>query len=90
MADANAIRLTLGEQLLASFQQEYDDAVETWRALEGKAQISITIGGVVLAAVFAFARDLKGISSLEKLLLGSSVVLLVVAVLLGLLVSESR
>ena len=70
MADADEIRHKLGEQLLTTFRQEHSDAVNTWRTLEGKAQISITIGGVFLAAVFAFARDLKDVSSLHKLLLG--------------------
>lgn len=86
MTDVDTIRLKLGEQLLTSFRQEYSDAVDTWRTLEGKAQISITIAGVFLAAVFAFARDLKDVSLIHQILLGGSVVSLVLAVVFGLLV----
>jgi hypothetical protein len=86
MSDTQELRNKLRERLLDDFRQEYADAVETWRALETKAQVSITVGGVFLAATFAFARDLDKLDSAQKLLLSSAIVLLVVTVLCGLAV----
>lgn len=86
MKDAPELREWLSEQLLENFRREHSDCVDTWRQLEGKAQVLITVGGVFLAATFAFARDLQALGLIEKLLLVTSLLLLVGVVFFGLMV----
>jgi hypothetical protein len=76
----------LRERLLDDFRRQYDESKETWRALETKAQVAMTVGGVFLAAVFAFARDIDKLGPGEKLLLCTAIAFLVVTVLCGLAV----
>ena len=45
------------ERALAACTDEYREQADTWKTLETKAQVAITIAGVFLAAVFAFTRD---------------------------------
>ncbi|MBE3037199.1 MAG: hypothetical protein IMZ62_00050 [Chloroflexi bacterium] len=84
MTSAPDLRDRLCDSLLQDFRQEYADAVETWRSLEAKGQVLVTVGGVFLAAAFAFARDLRGLAFLEKTLLATALALLVAVVLLAL------
>jgi hypothetical protein len=46
------------QQVLAAYQTEFDDAVQHWRSIEGKAQASVAIAGIFLAAGFALVREL--------------------------------
>jgi hypothetical protein len=77
MKDATELREWLSEQLLEDFRREHSECVDTWRSLEGKAQVLVTVGGVFLAATFAFARDLQALGAAPRLLLAASLVLLV-------------
>ena len=86
MGEVAELHRKLHERLLADFQREYADQLDTWRALEGKAQVLITVSAIFLAAGFAFARDVHGLALGERLLLCVSIVLLVVAVCIGLFV----
>jgi uncharacterized membrane protein (UPF0136 family) len=86
MSDAAELRERLCDDLLRDFRQEYADATDTWRILEAKGQVFVTVGGVFLAAAFAFARDLNALGFGDKLLLATSLALLVAVVLLALIV----
>lgn len=73
------IREDLRKQLVKSYEDAYDDASDTWKTLEGKAQVVSTVSGVFLAAAFAFARE-TSLSTCEKWLLGVGVAFLALAV----------
>jgi hypothetical protein len=84
--DAAKTRAQLVEQLLSAFRAEYADALDTWRALETKAQVATTTGGVFMAAAFAFVRDLGHLPAPEQYLLLTALALLVASVIIGILV----
>ncbi len=44
--------------VLADYQVDFKDSVEHWRSIETKAQASITMAGIFLAAGFALVREL--------------------------------
>lgn len=44
--------------LLSSYESEYKDLCDTWKIVESKAQSTITLSSVLLAAAFAMAKDL--------------------------------
>lgn len=86
MSESDDLRKTLRDQLLGDLRTEYANVLETWKLLEGKAQTTMTVAGIFLAAVFAFARDLTNITPRQQVLIGTAVGLLVFAVCLGLMV----
>lgn len=44
--------------IIASYESEYKDLCENWKIVETKAQSTLTLSSVMLAAAFAFAREL--------------------------------
>lgn len=67
---------------LRTYQEEFRDLLDAWGKLDGKAQGTVTIAGVFLAAVFAAARgDAIPTSHGDRALLGLSILLLVAAVI---------
>jgi hypothetical protein len=66
------------ERALAACTDEYREQADTWKTLETKAQVAITVAGVFLAAVFAFTRD-AGLDCGIKMFLGITLVALLFA-----------
>jgi hypothetical protein len=54
---ATAMRQDLAKTVRDSYRGRYDDLVQAWRASDTKAQGTAAIGGVFIAALFAFVRD---------------------------------
>ena len=69
-------RTELLKAVLEGYQEEHKDLVETWKTVESKAQGTVAVAGVFLAACFAWAREADQIKD-EWQLVG-----LVVAVIL--------
>lgn len=90
MKPADEIRTLLREQLLTAFIDEYRDANDNWAVIDGKAQSTVTISGVFLAAAFAYAREIGTASMTERRLLACSVILLIAAVGVSLLALRLR
>ena len=69
------------EAALASYREEYRDLADDWKGLETKAQGSVAVAGIFLAALFAFVRELTANSGpLESVLLAVAVLTLLVSV----------
>lgn len=73
----NSIRKQIVERLNNAYQDEYKDAIETYRDIERKAIAMTTISGVFLAGVFAFVREVS-----SNLFLVTEVLLIVTLVLI--------
>ncbi len=84
------LRDELRELLLSALAEQYKESTETWKALETKSQGTITVAGIFLAAVFAFAREAASIDPLPRILIGITTVLLVASVAVALLSLEVR
>jgi hypothetical protein len=69
-------------EVLAVYQADYDDAAQHGRNIEGKAQASITLAGIFLAAGFALVRELDPATEwwVRGLLLLSAVALMLAVV----------
>ena len=68
---------------IISFQDEYKDLYDTWKAIDSKAQASATIAGVFLAAVFAIAREIPStFQQFQRIFLAVAIFLLVITVCL--------
>lgn len=63
MADFPASHDEVRARVLAAYESEYQDLVETWKLLETKAQGAIAISAIFLAGAFSFAKDLKAETS---------------------------
>ena len=87
MPDQQSARDQLLAGALQSYRDEYKELSDTWRHVEGKAQGTITVAGIFLAAAFAFVRDLTGAGTglLEKSILAVAVGLLTATVILAVL-----
>jgi hypothetical protein len=80
--------IKIAERALAAFTDEYKEASEIWKTLESKAQVTITVAGVFLAAVFSFSRD-GGIDLRVKMVLGLTLAALLAALLCALWVLKA-
>lgn len=87
MPDQQSARDQLLAGALQSYRDEYKELSDTWRHVEGKAQGTITVSGIFLAAAFAFVRDLTGAGTglLEKSVLAVAVGTLTATVILAVL-----
>lgn len=87
MPDRHSARDQLLAGALQSYRDEYKELSDTWRHVEGKAQGTITVAGIFLAAAFAFVRDLTGAGTglVEKSILAVAVGMLTVTVILAVL-----
>ena len=79
------LRRDVRRTTLTAFAEEYRDAAEIWRTLETKAQTTITVSGIFLAAAFAYARESRTVEPLHQVLLVGSIILLVASVTAALL-----
>jgi hypothetical protein len=71
---------------LETYHDEYRDLSDTWRNLDTKAQGLGALAGIFVAAVFAWSRQLpEGLTSLERLVLAASVVLLILSIVAAVL-----
>ena len=85
-ADATNIAANLLKELLESYRKQYEELCSDWRAIESKAQATVTIAGVFVAAIFAFLNQLTEQTILiQKVLLALSLLGLVFSVLLSVL-----
>jgi hypothetical protein len=88
---ATEIRNSLREKVIESFFDEYKELAATGRDLDGKAQGTVTIAGIFIAAIFAYLRDLGTTTSdQEKVFLTIAVVCLIVSVVLSILALRIR
>jgi hypothetical protein len=72
------------EYALEHLKLEHDQLAEAWKQVDGKAQGTTGIAGVLLAAAFAFVKNAPlNLTALERCSLGLAVTLLVVAILLS-------
>jgi len=85
MPNDPTLETTLLESTLKVYEAEYRDMVESWRLIETKAQGSIAVANIFIAAAFGFARDITIATNWQtRLALDSALSLLVVAIGLGL------
>jgi hypothetical protein len=76
-----ALKKELYGAALDAYRSDYAGLADQWVRLETKAQATITVAGIFLAAVFASARgDAAPALLLDRWLLGVSIVLLVLSV----------
>lgn len=89
--DKHEAHKLLNQEILSAAKNYYAELVQNRAALDKKAEGTISIAGIFLAAIFAFARELTGsASSIEKTLLSVIVVALVSVVILSLLCLWTR
>jgi hypothetical protein len=87
-----AIRESFRQAALDAYREEYKELTEVWKALETKAQGTITIGGIFIAAAFTFAKDLAStrLDYYGNLLLGAVIFLLIASVCFSILALKTR
>lgn len=91
MASTAEIKESFRQAVLDAYLIEYKELSETGRGLESKAQGSIAVAGIFIAAAFAYIRDITPIAlSPEKILLGLAILLLVLSVILSILALRVR
>lgn len=89
--DGGSPRERLVREALESYKDEYQEMSSDWRSLDGKAQGSIAISGIVLTAIFIFLRTLNNNAGcIEKSLLTAVVVMVSVSIILALLALRVR
>jgi hypothetical protein len=91
-AETLKIRESFRQAALDAYREEYKELSEVWKGLETKAQGTITIGGIFIAASFTFAKDLSAtrLDYYGNLLLGAAIFLLIPSVLLAVLALKTR
>jgi hypothetical protein len=68
-------------ELVESYRSEYAQLAEDWRAIETKAQASITVCGILIGGVFLFLREFRlEMNAAQKSALAGATVLLGIAV----------
>ena len=84
LGDAAAVKESFLDKALDAYEVSYKELAANWRGLEVKAQGSITVAGVFIAASFAFLQRLTPeLHDYEKVVLGLALLLLVASVLLA-------
>jgi hypothetical protein len=72
-------------EVLSGYRDEYKELADIWKQLDSKAQGVITVCGVFLAGVFAFARGITDpAETWQKILLTAATILLVLSVIVAL------
>jgi len=85
MDEDQSINQRLLQEALISYKEEYEEYSDLWHKLDSKAQATISISGIFLAAIFAFIRILsESAACTEKYFLSGSIILLSFTVLCGL------
>jgi hypothetical protein len=90
LTDISSSKEALKKAALEAYLHEYKELTETWRGLEGKAQGSITVAGIFIAASFAYVREISTMRPYEKWLLGIAIALLVISVIFSIIVLKLR
>ena len=91
MSDAEDPREALVRDALDAYKEEYRELSDTWRNLDTKAQGTITVSGLFLAAMLAFVRALSSTTTpTEKWLLTITAALLTCGIIFALLVLRIR
>jgi hypothetical protein len=80
--------IKIAERALTAYTDEYREASDIWKTLEGKAQVVITVAGIFLAAVFSFGVA-AGIDLRVKIVLGVTLAALLAALLCALWVLKA-
>jgi hypothetical protein len=80
--------IKITERALTAYTDEYREASDIWKTLEGKAQVVITVAGIFLAAVFSFGVA-AGIDLRVKMVLGVTLAALLAALLCALWVLKA-
>ncbi|HEX8499702.1 MAG TPA: hypothetical protein VF659_03855 [Pyrinomonadaceae bacterium] len=84
LGDAAAVKESFLDKALDAYEVSYKELAANWRGLEAKAQGSITVAGVFIAASFAFLQKIQPeLRAVEKILLGAGLFFLVMSVLLA-------
>lgn len=83
---------SLRQAALDVYRDEYKELSETWKSLETKAQGTVTIAGIFIAASFTFAKDLTTtrLSFNENLILGAAIICLIISVLFSVMALKTR
>jgi hypothetical protein len=89
---ATSMRQTLRQMALDSYREEYKELSDVWKALETKAQGTVTIAGIFIAAAFTFAKDLATtrLDFYGNLFLGAAIIFLIPTIILSVLVLWRR
>jgi hypothetical protein len=87
-----SMRRTLRQTVLDSYREEYKELSDVWKSLETKAQGTVTIAGIFIAAAFTFAKDLANtrLDYNGKLFLAAAIIFLIPTIILSLLVLRRR
>ncbi len=87
-----SMRRTLRQTVLDSYKEEYKELSDLWKSLETKAQGTVTIAGIFIAAAFTFAKDLTStrLDFCSKLFLAVAILLLIPTVILSVLALRRR
>jgi hypothetical protein len=72
---------------LTAYSDEYKEQADIWKILESKAQVSITVAGVFLAATFAFVQQ-AGLVCSAKVFVVVTLLALLVALITALRVLQ--
>jgi len=82
----------LRKELAAAFEREHEALLGAFRDLDGKAQATITVAGIFLAAALAFVEEAPATdpSLLVRALLGSTLFFLVASISAALLALQLR
>ena len=80
----------LAQSALDATRAEYEELCDQWKALDGKAQATGAVAGVLLAGLFAFARDPVQRTVLATALLSVATVLSLASAFLVVLAMQIR
>ncbi|HUP90047.1 MAG TPA: hypothetical protein VM100_11870 [Longimicrobiales bacterium] len=69
------------DKVLDAYETEYADLVTTWQDLEKKAQSVVAVAGILIAVIGAFVKDLTNLALCGKLLVSTTLALLLMTIL---------
>ncbi|UJX42090.1 hypothetical protein K9F62_05230 [Desulfovibrio sp. JY] len=85
MNDKDEMHKLLNIEILETAKQHYSELRQTWSLLDKKAESSITVAGIFLAAIFAFMKEFShNIGYFEKITLVGIVIFLMSTIALAL------
>jgi hypothetical protein len=93
MEDELEPAVELRRAVAAAYEREHEALLAAFRDLDGKAQATITVAGIFLAAALAFVEDAPSATAptvLVRALLGSTLFLLVASISAALLALQLR
>ena len=92
LPDTYKIKEALQKAVVETHREEYGKLTDIWKGLETKAQATVTIAGIFIAAAFAFVREFKALqlSEANKIVLIAAFSCLVLSIILSILVLTLR